>query len=95
MKYNLRSLMVVVTLVCVVLGRMAYLKFQATFHREELERLRLRGERIEDDEFWALVRHEESCKAYEDAFFRPWTIVREPQIRKEDYMHSAEHLAGR
>ncbi|MCE9525572.1 MAG: hypothetical protein K8R36_05910 [Planctomycetales bacterium] len=39
MKYSLRSLMIVVTLICIVLGRLAYLNALSTAHAREAQRL--------------------------------------------------------
>jgi hypothetical protein len=86
MKYSLRSLMIVVTLVCVLLGcwqgRVAYLRRWAVFHEAECKRyenLRLTANSPEE----IGVLNEKStthsvladrCRAAVD---RPWTIVNE------------------
>lgn len=78
MKYSLRSLLIVVTLVAVVLARVSYLKRWADFHQRESHR------RLFDPEGDLLNRdvHVEYClqAAYEKAMWRPWTIVDEEKV---------------
>ena len=87
MKYSLRSLMIVVMLVCValggVIGRVEYLRQQFIFHNHERERLyaviRTRqdqGEcsRIPLNEYAIHVILE---LRYENAITRPWALVDE------------------
>ncbi|MGI8982419.1 MAG: hypothetical protein ACR2FY_24570 [Pirellulaceae bacterium] len=81
MKYSLRSLMIEVTLVCVLLGgRIEYLRRWAEFHERAadsgrawnsalIEGANAKGYRLLND-----VKAEE----YRAAMWRPWTIVEEP-----------------
>jgi hypothetical protein len=75
MKYSLRSLMIVVTLVAVVLGgRIEYLRRMAAFHAAE-------AARITDgttSDLMPMIRHHDLAVQYSRAVYRPWTIVREP-----------------
>ena len=80
MKYSLRSLMIVVTLVCVLLGgRIEYLRRTAEFYKRQ-QRARLlefkaRGEyalAVCDEELVDLMVLE---IRYRRAVYRPWTIV--------------------
>ena len=92
MKYSLRSLMIVVTLVCVmlggVMGRVEYLRRMAAFHEQEAERCaesapnvfeNYKGEASPLEEAIAseAVRHVVVGRRYRLAIYRPWTIVRE------------------
>jgi hypothetical protein len=73
MKYSLRSLIVVVTLVAVLLGgRIEYLRRWAVFHER-------RAADHEGDEI-TLVHsyHVSRAGAYRIAMWRPWTITDEP-----------------
>ncbi|MCE9525389.1 MAG: hypothetical protein K8R36_04980 [Planctomycetales bacterium] len=93
MKYSLRSLMIGITLVCVVLGgvmaRVDYLRRMAVHHRREAQRLdrkmQLESDGLTNDEYMVLLRHRLLRDEYKKAVYRPWTIVREPVLRKEDY----------
>ena len=75
MKYSLRSLMVGITLFCVVLGgRIEYLRRMAAFHTAE-------AARITDgttSDIMPMIRHHDLAVQYSRAVYRPWTIVREP-----------------
>ena len=82
MKYSLRSLMVVVTLVCVLLGgRIEYLRRMAMFH--ELEAARFLAVYQESHEMlpeWraagdAAVQHSVIARRYRLAVYRPWATV--------------------
>jgi hypothetical protein len=93
MKYSLRSLMIVVTLICVALGligaRVAYLRRWAAFHKDKAEECLATinatyGEdgREPDDEYHVLValmmRHTAFSAIYEySAYHRPWAITDE------------------
>jgi hypothetical protein len=106
MKYSLRSLMIVVTLVCVVLGvvgRIEYLKRKAEFHKQERTRFFMESLQfsptipekqrgylfsiqvvLSDDaekESWRLFTlaryHQIVSERYQQAVWRPWTIVDE------------------
>jgi DSBA-like thioredoxin domain len=70
MKYSLRRLMIVVTLICILLGsRIEYLRRWAVFHEHEAE-----VAEGSFDLFWygvhTLIAHE-----YRAAMSRPWSIV--------------------
>lgn len=79
MKYSLRSLMLVVTLVCVALGvlggRIEYLRQRALFHEAEAKRYT----RTEWDfaTFQLRYSHTEIARDFRSAMTRPWTTVDE------------------
>ena len=90
MKYSLRSLMIVVTLACVVLGgvmaRVEYLRRQAVFHdaqqarhlaqwRKSFERTNLADLEAHERELY--FHHRLLAKEYRKAAYRPWVIVTE------------------
>ena len=80
MKYSLRSLMILVTLVCVVLGgRVEYLRRMAAFHVAEGARITRRMDGTESN-ITPVLRHHELAAQYSRAVYRPWTIVREPSL---------------
>jgi hypothetical protein len=81
MKYSLRSLMIVVTLACIVAaigGRCLYLHRMAAFHDSEGFRIAME-ERASSQEFMrnaiATAQHWELAKRYREVVWRPWTIV--------------------
>jgi hypothetical protein len=93
MKYSLRSLMIVVTLVCVLLGRIAYLRQCAEFHRRNADRCALEFQTIygiHPHESFKMLgvhhplieskfrAHEQLAREYDAAIYRPWTIVDAP-----------------
>jgi hypothetical protein len=72
MKYSLRSLFVVVTLVAVVLGgRIEYLRRWAVFHEERAQQ----EDKNYDRDF--ANEHRRIAKLYREALLRPWTDVEE------------------
>ena len=79
MKFSLRSLMMVVTLVCVALGvlggRIEYLRGRAVFYEEEARRYT----RPETDFATSQMRysHTEIARDFRSAMTRPWTSVDE------------------
>ena len=81
MKYSLRSLMIVVTLVCVVLGgRTAYLRQWAVFHQAEAKRHFAYFEKdsmsLEGVQHIRRVdQHLTLAKRFESAVNHPWVIV--------------------
>jgi hypothetical protein len=91
MKYSLRSLMIGVTLVCVMLGgRIEYLRRMAAFHQQEADRCALEVERLSGwnpskPGFVAFRPPELPCsqfrahvrlaREYSIAVHRPWTVV--------------------
>jgi len=78
MKYSLRSLMIGITLFCVVLGgRIEYLRRMAAYHASEEARIRGMMDGTESD-LSPVLRHHALAKQYARAVLRPWTIVREP-----------------
>ncbi|MBC7854888.1 MAG: hypothetical protein IAF94_15760 [Pirellulaceae bacterium] len=75
MKYSLRSLMMGMTLFCILLGaRVVYLRRMAAFHAAEVTRT----DGTED--ILPLLRHHALAVQYSRAVYRPWTIVREPTL---------------
>jgi hypothetical protein len=90
MKYSLRTLMIVVTLACVVLGgamgRVEYLRRWAVYHDQMADKL-CEGINVglypageeQAEATLAMVRHDRLTKQYERAVYRPWTIVDETQ----------------
>jgi hypothetical protein len=83
MRYSLWSLMIVVTLICVVLGgRIEYLRRWAAFHEKEAAESRQRVGQAEswDEHFRHLgmaYHHERLERQYQAAMFRPWSTVDE------------------
>jgi hypothetical protein len=93
MKYSLRSLMIAVTLICVVLGlvgaRIGYLRRWAAFHKRKAEECvttinAVYGEegREPDDKYHdllgSMLRHTILSTRYEfAAYHHPWTITNE------------------
>jgi hypothetical protein len=84
MKYSLRSLFVVVTLVAVLLGgRIEYLRRWAVFHEREAARynsiladVNTHGPDVSLS--WGKREHHSQLAwQYRCALYRPWTIVRE------------------
>lgn len=82
MRYSLRSLMIVVTLVALVLGRIVYLRQRADYHNQQwhleekagkwgLEGAEGREARAEE------MRHMLLIVRFRRAVYRPWTIVDE------------------
>ena len=70
MKYSLRSLMIVVTLICVVLGgvagRVEYLRRMAAFHEREL---------LKSSDQNEVLNHAFAAAQFRQAVLRPWTSV--------------------
>ncbi|MFN0021740.1 MAG: hypothetical protein ACKVP0_26125 [Pirellulaceae bacterium] len=80
MRYSTRSLMIMVTLVCVVLGaRVEYLRRKAAFHTAEEVRITRMMDGSESN-LTPLLRHHDLAAQYSLAVYRPWTIVREPSM---------------
>jgi hypothetical protein len=91
MKYTLRSLMIVVTLVCVLLGgRIEYLRQMANFHAKEADSCDLARKRLRPLPFNKRVvpstvlgaqqdAHKRLADEYSAAISRPWSIIRAPQ----------------
>ena len=80
MKYSLRSLMIVVTLVCVLLGgvmaRVEYLRRWAVFHEQESEKLYLEWEQDHSEEVgYSASAHFRVAVRFRKAMYRPWNIV--------------------
>src|SRR5687767_7580358 len=94
MKYSLRSLMLVVTLVCValgsVMGRVEYLRLWAVFHDRIADKL-CEGINVglysagegQVEATLAMVRHDKLSKQYKRAVYRPWVVVDETQELKD------------
>ena len=84
MKYSLRSLMIGLTLFCVVLaGRIEYLRRWAVYHENEVARWRIVDEAGVNGDGAMLVtlwHHEELVIKYRHAMTRPWTVVKEPPL---------------
>ena|SRR5436190_21682928 len=98
MKYSLRSLMIVVTLVCVVVGgRIEYLRRRAVYHEQEATNwYRYNFANFENDtppsfsekeaaESMAFLSHSSLAEEYRRAVFRPWLIVDEGRFPVPDY----------
>ena len=84
MKYSLRSLMIGMTLFCVLLGsRVEYLRRMAAYH----ERMAAYHEREESrftdgtESFYPSMLHHALAEAYSRAVYRPWTIVDESKVK--------------
>lgn len=101
MKYSLRSLMIVVTLVCVLLGgvagRVDYLRRWAAFHRSEALRIATKNhssvrEALPDatvnQQHWVLENR------FRSAIWKPWTIVdaNPPAIQPSVAILAAEEM---
>jgi hypothetical protein len=79
MKYSLRSLMVVVTLICVVLGgRIEYLRRMAAYHWQETVRSYRKMEHHDDLAAREYAYHGMQWAKYRRAVYRPWVVVPEP-----------------
>jgi hypothetical protein len=80
MKYSLRSLMIVVTLICVLLGvvagRIEYFRRWAVFHEKEVARGVQDGKQILADGKSQFL-HKWLARDYRRAMTRPWTVVDE------------------
>jgi hypothetical protein len=78
MKYSLRSLMIVVTLIAVVLGvvmgRVEYLGRWATFHERKSDELR---EETFSELYTLSDLHDWKAEEYRKAMWRPWSLVNE------------------
>ena len=85
MKYSLRSLMIVVTLVCVLLGaRIEYLRRMAEFHDRQCELCTNDKTFVFPagaDPALELARHMVLRHRYRRAVFRPWEPVDESPPR--------------
>ena len=91
MKYSLRSLMIAMTLICVVPGgRIEYLRRIANFHARESEACDLARERLRHRPFEEKVipltvlraqqdGHIELADEYSTAMSRRWSLIRSPQ----------------
>lgn len=88
MRYSLRSLMIVVTLVCVLLGgvtgRIEYLRRWAVYHDQAAEESGTNVLEWDDHNFAAYQ--------YQMAMWRPWTIVR-PNMRYRKWHTERKRLA--
>ena len=87
MKYSLRSMMIVVTLLCIgfgVLARIDYLRRGAEFHEREALRYRENAMAFGDtpDITYLLADdlHSKWARRYRHAMYRPWTIVNETTL---------------
>ena len=104
MKYSLRSLMIVVTLACVLLGgvmaRTEYLRRWAAFHERECRRLAQTEHRSARDampDATASLQHMVWAWRFRSAVYRPWTAVDTslPEIPVVDRHVLAEQIARR
>ena len=83
-QFSVKTLIVVITLVGIVFGRVAYLRHMAEFHRREAERwsLQLKGPilngRDKDYPTRVFDYHGRLWLDYSHAAYRPWVIVYEP-----------------
>ena len=87
MKYSLRSrrsLLIAITLVCVllgfVMGRIEYLRRWAEFHERaaDSDRARNLGLIVGDNAKGYRLLNDVKAEEYRSAMWRPWTIVEEP-----------------
>ena len=92
MKYSLRSLMIVVTLVAVMLGiRVEYLRRWAAFHERKAANVKSRVGRLAefDFEIWdgddlrLHDYHQRLATEYRAAVCRPWNFVKKPRPVEE------------
>ena len=87
MKYSLWSLMVVVTLVCVVLGsvmgRVEYLRRWAVYHERLAEEEEARTGHTGFHTLWGW-HQADIARKYRDAMIAPWTTVYEPTEELEE-----------
>jgi hypothetical protein len=79
MKYSLRSLMIVVTLACVllggVMGRIEYLRRKAAHHEREWQEIARSGKWVTDMEYYdSETRHAVLMLRFRKAVYRPWTF---------------------
>ena len=91
MKYSLRSLMIVVTLACVLIGgRIEYLRRMARFHARDADACDLARERLRHltlrEGFMPRIllgaqkaAHKKLADEYSAAVSRPWRLIRSPQ----------------
>ena len=77
MKYSLRSLMVVVTLGCLILARVAYLKSRVAFHESAAQAEYDLWQKSPGAVDWPKQIDEHNCwaRAYGNAVYRPWVRV--------------------
>ena len=101
MKYSLRSLMIAVTLICMVLGAVAgkieYLRRCAVYHEREADRLAQKKRPAEGEyivwsgQDWAVyAHHRRLAREYRAALSRPWESVdsQMTQAETEDSLDS-------
>ena len=91
MKYSLRSLMIGLTLFCVLLGgRIEYLRRWAVFHAREADFCDLAIRQLPAQSSAGGIRgdsllrarryaHQELAREYSAAVYRPWSLIRSPQ----------------
>jgi hypothetical protein len=93
MKYSLRSLMISLTLFCVLLGgRIEYLRRWADYHEREARRCALEMEKEREsgpfrNNLLLIAQwqaHEAFAQDYRFAVLRPWTIVTRPPSPRND-----------
>ena len=86
MKYSLRSLVIGITLFCVLLGgRIEYLRRMAVFHDREAGNYSQSFQDAYDhpstdqiyDNAEVMLRHRELAKRYRSGVFRPWIPINE------------------
>jgi hypothetical protein len=74
MKYSLKSLMIVVTLVCVLLGgRIEYQRRWALYHEHQAFMWASNGEAFANGRDY----HDSRASLYRQAMWRPWTVIDE------------------
>jgi hypothetical protein len=67
MRYSLRSLMIGMTLFCVLLGgRIEYLRRMSAYHEREL---------LKSSDQNEILNHASAAAQFRQAVLRPWTIV--------------------
>jgi hypothetical protein len=103
MKYSLRSLMIVVTLVCVLLGsvmaRVEYVRRSSAFHFEEARRHALIEHKTVRDalpDATAALEHAILGRRFQDAIWQPWTALDTtvPEVHPADAVMLAEDIVN-
>jgi AhpD family alkylhydroperoxidase len=81
-QFSLRTMLVVMSIVCVILARVAYLSKCAAFHEHEAAKCGVNPEAIHrsisTDDFVKWVNFQEHCvlaERYRYSMLRPWTLV--------------------
>ena len=98
MKYSLRSLMIGITLFCVLLGgRIEYLRRWAAFHENQARKhagAEHNSSRAALPDATAVLQHARQYLRFRDAMLQPWTIVDTtlPEVPSEDVQTMADQM---